>query len=56
MMQSSLSYRTTQSPVCIVLDDLGILTSLGVRTRNITSFIRYCLELISGPQLLANVS
>ena len=56
MLQSSLSCRTTQGPVCLVLDDLSVLTSVGVRTRHITSFVQYCVELISGSNPLTDVS
>ena len=48
ILQSSLSCRTTQKPVCLVLDDLSVLISVGVRTRNVESFVRYCRELTSG--------
>ena len=54
-IQSLLTCGRTQKPVCIVLDDLSILTSVGVRVRDITSFVRYCSDLISGPQCIANV-
>lgn len=55
-LRASLSSRETQRSVCLILDDLSVLVSVGVRERDIESFVRYCVELTAGPNALSPVS
>ena len=40
-----LTERNPGKPVCLVLDDFSVLMSLGVRTEEVISFVRYCERL-----------
>ena len=40
-----ISERNPGRPVCLVLDDVSVLMSLGVRTEEVVFFVRYCEEL-----------
>ena len=55
-LQSHIANRTAHSPICIVLDDLSILSSVGVGERDIEGFVQYCVEFTVGPNAVSPVS
>lgn len=56
LLHTTLSSRKTQNPVCLVLDDLSVLINVGVREREIHSFVKYCVDLVSVTNGLPMVS
>ena len=42
-------------PVCLVIDDLSVLLSLGVQLSEVVSFISYCRQMLLFPQGPCNV-
>ena len=43
-------------PVCLVIDDLSVLLSLGVQLSEVVSFIGYCRQLLLSPKGPCNVT
>ena len=37
-------------PICLVIDDLSVLLSLGVQLSEVVSFISYCRQVLLSPQ------
>ena len=42
-------------PVCLVIDDLSVLLSLGVKLSEVVSFISYCRRMLTSPNGLCSV-
>ena len=42
-------------PVCLVIDDLSVLLSLGVGVREVGGFVHYCREMLCSPGGLCEV-
>ena len=55
-VQASITEHTAQKPVCLVLDDLSVLLSVGVSEREIVSFVRYCWEMVTNQDRCSLVS
>ena len=43
-------------PICLIIDDLSVLLSLGVQLSEVVSFIGYCRQMLLSPQGPCNVS
>lgn len=49
------SSSKSDSPVCLVIDDLSVLLSLGVKLSEVVSFISYCRQMLLSPDGLCHV-
>ena len=42
-------------PVCLVIDDVSVLLSVGVGVRDVGDFLHYCRQMFCGPDGLCEV-
>ena len=48
---SDLKKLHPDKPVCLVLDDLNVLLSVGVRVSEVVALVQYCRNLLCSPEV-----
>lgn len=56
LLQDSVRQLKLDRPVCLVIDDLSVVLSVGVGVREVGDFVHYCQQLLCAPDGVCKVT
>ena len=55
MLRDSVASLRQDRPVCLIIDDISVLLSVGVGVAEVVSLVHYCQQLLCSPDELCKV-